>query len=128
MLKVYIHETCSTCRNAIKWLSEAGVAYKAISIRQTPPSKSELKRAIQSADGNLRKVFNTSGMDYRALGMKDKLASLSEAEAIDTLSQNGMLVKRPFAINGDTVLVGFKIDEWQQSFGDGSPTTAKNKK
>jgi len=117
MRKVYLHETCSTCRNASQWLNHAGIEYKAVSIRQTPPTKTELKRALKHLGGNLRKLFNTSGMDYRALGLKDKLPLMSEQEAIDLLHGNGMLVKRPFLIDDQGVLTGFKPADWEAHFG-----------
>ncbi len=111
-LKVYAYKGCGTCRKAQKFLTETGVDYKEIPIRETPPSKAELKRMLKAV-GELKKLFNTSGQDYRALGMKDKLPTLSEAEAIDLLAANGNLIKRPFAIDGDQGVVGFKEDEWK---------------
>jgi arsenate reductase len=118
MLKVYAYKGCSTCRNAIKWLQSQEVKFEEVAIRETPPSVSELKSMLKSK-GELRALFNTSGMDYRELGMKDKLPTMSEAEALELLASNGNLVKRPFAIDARTgvVLNGFKEAEWTAALG-----------
>lgn len=115
MLTVYVYQKCSTCRDALKWLDENGTAYQVKAIRETPPSPAELKTALDAFGGDLRKIFNTSGMDYRALGLKDRLPAMSETEAFELLSKNGNLVKRPFLIGQDKVLVGFKVDQWRKS-------------
>ena len=116
MLKLYAYQGCSTCRNAIKWLRAHDVAFEELAIRETPPTVKELK-AMLAARGDLRLLFNTSGTDYRALGLKDKLPTMSEAEALELLSTNGNLVKRPFAINekAGVFLTGFKEPEWKQA-------------
>jgi arsenate reductase len=113
MLKVYTYSGCSTCKSATKWLKANGVAFDEKPIRETPPSVAELK-AMLKARGDLKPLFNTSGQDYRAMGIKDKLADMSEADALKLLSEHGNLVKRPFALDKDTgvYLVGFKEDEW----------------
>jgi len=116
MLNVYVYHSCSTCRNALQWLKQQGIAYQDIPIRETPPGIAELKKALQFLNGDLRKLFNTSGMDYRALGLKDKLTTLSEDQALTLLSQNGNLVKRPFVLGKDFALVGFKADAWKSTF------------
>jgi arsenate reductase len=116
MLKLYAYQGCSTCRNAVKWLRAHDIVFQEIAIRETPPSVTELK-AMLKARGEIAKLFNTSGMDYRALGMKDKLPTMSEADALKLLSTNGNLVKRPFAIDEKTgvLLTGFKEPEWQKA-------------
>ncbi len=101
----------------MKWLEEKQIPHTLHAIRETPPSTKELKTALKHFDGNLRKLFNTSGMDYRAMGLKDRLPTMTEADAILLLSQNGNLVKRPFVIGKDTALVGFKADEWDETLG-----------
>ena len=113
MLNVYTYQGCSTCRNAVKWLREHEIAFKELPIRETPPSLTDLK-AMLKARGELRALFNTSGLDYRALNLKEKLPGMSEAEALKLLSTNGNLVKRPFAIDAaaDVHLCGFKPEEW----------------
>ena len=113
MLKVYIYQKCSTCRDALKWLDAHGIKYAVKAIRETPPSKAELKVALDAFNGDLRKIFNTSGMDYRALGLKDRLPNMSENEALEMLSSHGNLVKRPFVIGDGVVVTGFKEAVWK---------------
>lgn len=115
MLTIYVYQKCSTCRDALKWLDEHGIAHEVKAIRETPPTPAELKAALKLLGGDIRKLFNSSGMDYRALGMKDKLPAMSEAGAIELLSQNGNLVKRPFVLGKDIVLVGFKPETWRKT-------------
>ena len=112
-MKVYAYKNCSTCRKAIKYLDTTKRDYTEIAIRETPPTRAELKAMLKVYDGDIRKLFNTSGGDYKAMGLKDKLPKMSEAKAIDLLSKNGNLVKRPFVVVGNTGMVGFKIDEWK---------------
>lgn len=116
MLKVYTYQGCSTCRNAIKWLKSQGVPHAEFAIRETPPDLTEL-RAMLKDRGQLRLLFNTSGQDYRALNLKDKLPAMSEAEALELLSRNGNLVKRPFAIDAEqkVFLTGFNEAEWSKA-------------
>lgn len=115
MLKIYAYSGCSTCKNALKWLKQHAIPFQEIAIRETPPSMTELKAMLSAFDGELRRLFNTSGMDYRALGLKDKLPSMTTETALKMLSENGNLVKRPFAIDAknSTHLVGFKEAEWE---------------
>ncbi|HAL70712.1 MAG TPA: ArsC family transcriptional regulator, partial [Verrucomicrobiales bacterium] len=80
MLKVYAYQGCSTCKNALKWLKAQGIAHQEIAIRETPPSVPELRSMLAAKDGDLRPLFNTSGQDYRALGMKDDLPTLPTDE------------------------------------------------
>ncbi len=119
MLKVYHHEKCSTCRNALKWLAACGIAHQAVPIRQTPPSVNELQSALRASGKPLKSVVNTSGMDYRALGLKDRLPVMSEDEALSLLASNGMLVKRPFAVDAGRgiYLNGFREKDWIEAFG-----------
>lgn len=115
MLKIYAYSGCSTCKNALKWLKAHAVSFDEIAIRETPPTLTELKAMLAAHDGDLRRLFNTSGMDYRALGLKDKLPAMSTDAALKLLAENGNLVKRPFAIDAKNKvhLVGFKEDEWK---------------
>ncbi len=112
-MKIYVHPRCSTCKNLIKWLDAHDLSYSSIDILETPPSKAELKQMLVHVDGQLRKLFNTSGQLYRELSLKDKLASMSEKEAFELLSSEGMLIKRPFALGDDFGLVGFREKEWE---------------
>lgn len=113
-MKLYAYQGCSTCRNAVKWLRAHDIAFTEIPIRETPPSMAELRVMLKAHDGQLRLLFNTSGLDYRALGLKDKLPGMSTDEALQLLTENGNLVKRPFAVDAKrgVHLVGFREDEW----------------
>ena len=113
-MKVYSYNKCSTCRNAVKFLEKKKVDAKVIDIVSTPPTKTDLKKMLKFYNGELRRLFNTSGIQYRELGLKDKLPKMSEDKALDLLSKNGKLVKRPFLISKDVGLVGFKEDEWKK--------------
>jgi arsenate reductase len=117
MLTVYVYQKCSTCRDALKWLGQHQIPHEVKAIRETPPTPAELTAALRVFGGDLRKIFNTSGMDYRALGLKDQLPTMSEAAALDLLSKNGNLVKRPFLIGDAKVLVGFKEPDWGKILG-----------
>ena len=117
MLKVYEDKGCGTCRKALKWLEAKGIQYEKIPIREQPPSKTELKRMLKIYEGNLRRLFNTSGGDYKELNLKDKLPALSEAQAINLLAGNGNLIKRPFVLMKNGGVVGFKEEEWAALLG-----------
>lgn len=114
MLKVYEYKNCGTCKKALKFLDQKEVSYKKIPIRETPPTKAELKKMLKALDNDLKKLFNTSGQDYRALNLKDKMSDMSTDEAFDLLTANGNLVKRPFVIGDDVSTVGFKEDTWKE--------------
>lgn len=113
-LVVYTYANCDTCRRAVKWLRAHEVAFVEKPIRETPPTGAELRTMLArlGGAGALKKLFNTSGVDYRAQKIGEKLAALSEAEAIALLAGNGNLVKRPFALGGDIGLVGFDETVW----------------
>jgi arsenate reductase len=119
MLKVYAYSGCSTCKNAIKWLKGRGIECEEIAIRETPPTVGELKAMLAAQGGELRRLFNVSGMDYRSLGLKDTLPGMSTEDALGLLVSNGNLVKRPFAIDAGkkVFLVGFKEAEWGAVLG-----------
>lgn len=114
-LRVYQYPKCSTCRKALKWLDAKDIAHTDVDITETPPSKAELEKMLAHYDGDLRRLFNTSGQMYRALKIKDRLSAMKRAEAIDLLAANGMLIKRPFVLTDDVGLVGFKEDEWKSA-------------
>ena len=111
-MKVYVHHNCSSCKKALKWLAEKGLKVEVIDLLKETPTKEEFKTMAESYDGNLKKLFNTSGQLYREQGLKDKISGLSEEEVFLTLSKEGMLVKRPFLITEEKGLVGFKEDAW----------------
>ncbi len=116
-LRIYAYAGCDTCRKALKFLAERGVAHEVVPIREQPPTVAELRAMLAHVGGDLRRLFNTSGQDYKALGMKDRLPKMSEAEALALLASHGNLVKRPFALTKTTGAVGFKPDEWRERFG-----------
>ena len=114
--KVFAYAGCDTCRNALKFLRNHGVEFELAPIRERPPSVGELKRMLMIYGGDLRKLFNTSGADYKALNLKDKLPKLSVEAALEMLSLNGNLVKRPFLLTEKAGVVGFKSEEWENLF------------
>ena len=113
MLFIY-YPKCSTCIKAKKWLDEEGVKYTERHIVEENPSFNELKEWWEKSGLPLKKFFNTSGMLYKEMQLKDKLPGMSEEEQLKLLSTNGMLVKRPIVVDGKTVLVGFKEAEWSE--------------
>ena len=119
MLKFYSYANCSTCKAAKKYLESRRIAFHEIPIRETPPTPDELHRMLKLYAGNLRRLFNTSGRDYKALGLGTRLDALSEEEALKLLSSNGNLVKRPFVLGPKTGKVGFRAEEWEDAFSPG---------
>lgn len=116
-LIVYTYANCDTCRRAVKWLRAHEIAFVEKPIRETPPTTAELRTMLArlGGAGALKKLFNTSGVDYRAPKIGEKLPALSEAEALKLLAGNGNLVKRPFALGADAKgagLVGFDETVW----------------
>lgn len=105
---------CTTCQKARKWLEEKGVSFTLRDIKEENPTEEELQSWWQRSGLPLRKFFNTSGLQYKALGLKDKLPTMTEAEQIALLSTDGMLVKRPLLVGEDFVLVGFRPVEWEE--------------
>ncbi len=117
MWKVYAYSGCGTCRQALKFLREREVLHEVIAIREQSPSKGELERMLAHYGGEVRKLFNTSGQDYRALGLGAKLAGLTTDEALDLLAAHGNLVKRPFVLTPSGGVVGFDAEQWGQRLG-----------
>lgn len=115
-VKFYQYKTCSTCVKAKKFLEKKKIDFKDIPIVEEPPTKTEIKKMIKSYDGEIKRLFNTSGVVYREMKIKDKIANMKESEAIDLLSKNGKLIKRPFLFSDKGMLVGFKENEWKQIF------------
>lgn len=103
---------CSTCKKAEAWLKERGFSPEIRDIKEDNPSLEELKDWYERSGLPLKRFFNTSGLLYKNMGLKDKLPEMSEEEQLRLLSTDGMLVKRPVLIDGDKVLVGFKEKEW----------------
>ena len=105
---------CSTCRKAKNWLDENAIEYESRHIVEDNPQADEIKEWWGKSDLPLKRFFNTSGMKYRELKLKDKLPDMSEEEQFDLLATDGMLVKRPILVGDDFVLVGFKVKEWEE--------------
>ncbi len=111
-MKLYSYNKCGTCRKAKKFLDAKNVSYDEINITETPPTKSVLKKAIKAK--GMKKLFNTSGEQYKKLKIKDQIGTMTEAQAIDLLAGNGRLVKRPIAVAGDRITVGFDENEYKE--------------
>ena len=104
---------CTTCQKARKWLDDNGVKYTERHIKDDNPTAAELKTWQKQSGLPLRKFFNTSGLQYKVLGLKDKLPTMSDEEQFELLASDGMLVKRPILVGDGFVLVGFKEDDWR---------------
>lgn len=116
MLLVY-YPKCTTCQKAKKWLEEKGVTFEERHIKENNPSIDELKNWHKKSGLPLKKFFNTSGLLYKEIKLKDKLPTMSEEEQYALLASDGMLVKRPILIGDDFVLVGFKEADWKAVLG-----------
>ena len=114
MLKFVCYPKCTTCQRAQKWLDEHGIEYNFRNIKEDNPSYDEIENWYKKSGLTLKKYFNTSGLLYKSMQLKEKLPDMSEEEQIKLLSTDGMLVKRPILIGDDFVLVGFKEDEWAE--------------
>ncbi len=110
------YSKCSTCAKAGKWLDEKELKYTVRDIKGDNPTKAELKKWHKMSGLPLKRFFNTSGVKYRELDLKNKLPHMSEDEMYDLLAADGMIVKRPIAVLDDKVLVGFKKPEWEAAF------------
>ncbi|MBR6701159.1 MAG: arsenate reductase family protein [Firmicutes bacterium] len=105
---------CTTCKKAQKWLDEQGVEYTFRDIKEENPSYEELKQWYEKSGLPIKKFFNTSGKLYKEMQLKDKIPSMSDEEILQLLATDGLLVKRPLGIKGDSVVVGFKQEEWEE--------------
>lgn len=105
---------CTTCKKAQKWLDDNNISYEIRDIKENNPTFDELSEWHIKSGLPLKRFFNTSGLLYKSMGLKDKLLSMSEKEQLELLSTDGMLVKRPIVVTDDTVLVGFKESEWEK--------------
>lgn len=117
-INVYLYNKCGTCRKAKKFLDENQVAYSNIPIAETPPSYDEIKQMwdfLKAKGLKINKLFNTSGVLYRELGLSKKLKDMSEEEALQLLANNGMLIKRPFLLLEDDGLIGFNEEDWKEA-------------
>ena len=116
MLKFYQYPKCSTCKKAKAFLKANGITFQDINIKEKTPTIAELKLMLSTYNGELKKLFNTSGLIYRELGLKDKIADMKVSEALSLLKKNGMLIKRPFLLSKKVQLVGYKEKEWKEIF------------
>jgi len=105
---------CTTCQRAKKFLDEKGIKYEERNIKEQNPSADELKKWIAESGLPIKKFFNTSGMLYRSMQLAERLPDMTDEEKIALLASDGMLVKRPIVVEGKTVLVGFKAEEWEK--------------
>ena len=112
MLKVYCYSRCTTCKKALRWLEDRGIAYSLIDIKSDHPDEETLRACFRMSGLPLRRFFNTSGIPYREMELSKKLPSMSEDEQLALLASDGMLVKRPLLIGDSFVLTGFREEEW----------------
>lgn len=112
--KIYEYANCSTCKKALKFLESKKVKFEQVPIVEKPPSQAELKAMLQHLGGDFKKLFNTSGLLYREMGLSDKIKKMTADEAIKLLAQHGKLIKRPFLLGTKIGLVGFKETEWKK--------------
>lgn len=114
MLKFICYPKCTTCQKAKKWLDDNGIEHELRDIKEDKPNLEELTLWYKTSGLPLKKFFNTSGLLYKSMALKDKLSAMSEEEQLKLLATDGMLVKRPLLIGKDFVLVGFKEKEWSE--------------
>ena len=113
MLKVYCYNRCTTCRKALKWLEDHGIAHTVVDIKTEHPDEAALRAYYRQSGLPLKRFFNTSGIPYRELGLSKKLPDMSEDEQLRLLASDGMLVKRPLLVGDSFILTGFKEAEWE---------------
>lgn len=109
---------CSTCKKARQWLVSRNIQFTARHIKENNPTVEELSAWQEKSGLELKKFFNTSGLVYKSLGLKEKLPTMSREEQLELLASDGMLVKRPILVTEDTVLVGFKEAQWEKNLGN----------
>ena len=110
------YSKCSTCKKAKNYLDKYNISYIDRQIKENNPTFNEIKKWIDKYDINIKKLFNTSGILYREMNLKDKLNNMTEDEMISILASDGMLVKRPILVGEDIILIGFKEKEWNEYF------------
>ena len=111
---VLAYRKCSTCIKALKWLEDNGIEFEERPIKEQNPTFEELKAWYEMSGMPLKKFFNTSGLIYKELGLKDKLPTMSEEKQLKLLATDGMLVKRPLVVGDGFVLTGFREKEWEE--------------
>lgn len=115
-IQFYQYPKCTTCKKAQKWLDEHNINYESIHIVEQTPTKEQLEKMYKVSGLPLKKFFNTSGMKYKELGLKDQLATMSEEEQLALLASDGMLIKRPLASDGKQVTLGFKESDFLETW------------
>ncbi len=115
MIQVYCYERCSTCKKALQWLDRHQAAYKVIDIKGDHPDEKTLRALYKKSGLPLKRFFNTSGQLYRSMELSKKLPDMTQEEMIKLLATDGMLVKRPLLITENTVLTGFREDDWEKA-------------
>lgn len=113
-MKFYGYKKCSTARKAKNWLKDNNIDFEEIDLIDTPPTKEEIRKIYEDSQHELKKFFNTSGVKYRELGLKEVLKTASEEEMLDLLASDGKLIKRPLLVDGKNVLIGFKENEYKE--------------
>ncbi len=113
-MKLMGYKKCSTCKKAENWLNQNSISYTYQDVKEEQPTYEQLKQWHDKSGVEIKRMFNTSGIVYRELGLKDKLSDMSTEEALQLLSTNGMLLKRPLLIGNDFTLIGFKADKWEE--------------
>lgn len=114
MIKIYCYSRCTTCKKALKWLDGNGIAYELTDIKTEHPDEAALRSYYKTSGLPLKRFFNTSGIQYREMGLSQKLKDMTEDEQLALLATDGMLVKRPLVVGDGFVLVGFKEAEWAE--------------
>ena len=107
---------CSTCKKAKKWLLDNNIEFEDRNIVEDTPTKEELKKWIKESKKDIKKFFNTSGLKYKELNLKEELTNMTDEEKIKLLSSDGMLIKRPLVITENKILTGFREEEWKETF------------
>lgn len=115
-LTLYWYPKCGTCQKAKKWLDQNNFEYETVHIVDNPPTKEKLSGLVEQSKLPLKKFFNTSGKKYRELGLKDKIKEASEEDQLEWLASDGMLIKRPIVTDGQKVTVGFKEEDFDQTW------------
>lgn len=115
-LKLIQYPQCTTCKKAQKWLDEHNIFYESIHIVEETPTKEQLKAYYELSGLPLKKFFNTSGVKYRELGLKDKLGNMTDEEQLELLASDGMLIKRPIVTDGKKITLGFKESDFLESW------------
>ena len=124
-MRYVCYPKCTTCQKAQKWLDSKNISYTVCNIKEENPTQEELRAWWKQSGLPLKKFFNTSGLQYRALGLKDRLPEMSEDEQLALLASDGMLVKRPLLVTEETAIPGFREAEWQEALQRGALSSAR---